>query len=238
MTKKIVPLDVNKHSKLRINVDPNYGHVANQNMVPLVAFEFLKAGADYPIVFVKQQETGRFKSVALMGIEEGENLYFQQGKIHADYVPVNIRRYPFSAGGTDVNNSNMVLCIDENSSLFNETDGVKIFDDNGELSQATVEVADLISDLIARDQATDAFIDFLTEHELLQSAELTLKLGADGERKINGIYKVDEEQLNLLSDEVALALYKRKYFAAIYAHLGSLSRFNRLLQLRAKYSVN
>jgi hypothetical protein len=66
----------------------------------------------------------------------------------------------------------------------------------------------------------------------MQPTELKLKLGDGNERIINGIYKIDEEALNELSDEVALSLYKRQYFSAIYAHLASLSQFNRLIKLK------
>lgn len=236
MSINMVALDSAKHKNLHIKVDPNYGHISQSNMVPVVAFEFLKAASDYPIVFVKQQETGKFKSVALMGIEQGENLYFNEGQVHADYVPVNVRRYPFGAGGNSAQDGNMVLCIDENSHLLNDKEGVRVFSEDGKPSEATLQASDLIMDLLAKDQATDIFIDFLVEHDLLHATELTLKLGEGGERKINGVYKVNEEKLTQLSDEVALALYKKHYFAAIYAHLGSLTKINRLLQLKAKFS--
>ena len=86
MTIKISPLDSIKHKKNRIKVDPFYGHVSGQQMIPVLAFEFLKASTSFPIVFVKQQDTGKFKSVVLTGFEEGENLVFSQGKINADYI--------------------------------------------------------------------------------------------------------------------------------------------------------
>ena len=76
------------------------------------------------------------------------------------------------------------------------------------------------------------------EHNLLHASELSVNLGDEGKQKLNGIYKVDEEALNNLSDEVVLTLYQRKYFPAIYAHLASLSQINRLLQLKADYSVS
>lgn len=238
MAINMVPLDLKKHKDIHVKIDNAYSHIQQHNMVPLVAFEFMKASTDYPIVFVKQQETGKFKSVALMGLEEGENLVFCEGQVKANYVPVNIRRYPFSAGGVNTNDDSMVLCIDENSALLNDKEGFRVFTDEGKISESTQQVSDLLMDLMARDQATDHFIECLIENELLQPTELTLKLGDDGERKIGGIYKVDEERLNNLSDDVVLQLYKRKYFAAIYSHLGSLSQFNRLLQLKAKFTAS
>jgi hypothetical protein len=235
-TKNMVPLDSVKHKNLRINVDRNYTHVNDQNMVPLLASEFLPASTNFPIVFVKQQETGKFKSVGLLGLNAEENLVFSNGKVHSNYIPVNVRRYPFAAGGTNESESEMILCIDENSALLNEKQGMKIFDEDGKPSQSTQQVTKLLTDILAKDAASDIFIAFLVEHDLLQPAEVTLKLGEEGDRQLNGLYKVDEEALNELSDDLALTIYKRKYFAAIYSHLASLSQFNRLLQLKSNFT--
>jgi hypothetical protein len=232
MTIKICPLDSIKHKNTRIKVDPAYGHVSGQQMIPVLAFEFLKASSSFPIVFVKQQDTGKFKSVALTGFEEAENLVFSQGKINADYIPVNLRRYPFAAGGKDINDKNMILCIDESSSLVNENEGVELFDDEGKPTETTEKISEFLVDIVARDHATDNFINCMIENDLLQPTELKLKLGDGNERNINGIYKIDEEALNELSDEVALTLYKKQYFSVIYAHLASLAQFNRLIKLK------
>lgn len=232
----MIPLDSVKHKKLRINVDPNYSHVSQQNMTPLLASEFLKASTNFPIVFVKQSETGKFKSVGLLGLDAGENLIFSEDKVRTNYIPVNIRRYPFAAGAKTQDEDEMVLCIDQNSALLNEEEGLEVFDESGAISPQTQQVTELLTDMLAKDAATDIFIAFLVEHDLLQPAEVKLTLGKEGVRQLNGLYKVDEEALNELSDEEALTLYKRQYFAAIYAHLASLSQFERLLQLKTNFT--
>jgi hypothetical protein len=205
-------------------------------MVPLLASEFLQASTNFPIVFVKQKETGKFKCVALLGLNAGENLIFSDNKVHSNYIPVNVRRYPFAAGAKNADESEMILCIDENSALLNENEGGKVFDEDGKPTEATQQVTKLLTDILTKDAATDIFIEFLVEQDLLQPAEVMLKIGEEGDRKINGLYKVNEEALNELSDAEALTLYKRKYFAAIYAHLASLSQFNRLLQLKSNFT--
>ena len=176
-TINMIPLDSVKHKNLRINVDRNYSHVSNQNMTPLLASEFIPASTNFPIVFVKQQETGKFKSVGLLGLDAGENLVFANNKVQSNYIPVNIRRYPFAAGGKVADESEMILCIDENSALLNENEGVQIFDEDGKPSGATEQVTKLLTDILAKDAATDIFIAFLVENDLLQPAEITLKLG-------------------------------------------------------------
>lgn len=233
MSKNIVPLQHNIHSKLRLQANKNYYQVADQHMLPLVAAEFLPASTSLPIVFIKQQETGQFRAIALVGFEEGENLVFGE-KVDTNYVPLDARRYPFFIGSESQNDENMVLCIDDNCKLLNESEGLSLFKEDGKITKEVEEVGNMLTDYLAKEQATTHFINFLVEHDLLQPVELSLRLGESGERKLNGLYKVNEETLNELSDDVALTLYKRKYFAAIYAHLGSLSQINRLLAIKAK----
>ena len=232
MSKNIVPLDANKHKNICIKPKQNYAHASNQHIVPLVAAEYLSAAGNFPIVFVKQQDTGQFKSVALMGFEQGENVFFSQGKINTSYVPVHFRRQPFSVAGENSDDENMVLCIDLNSDLI-ANEGIALFDEDGKPSETTNNVSTLLVDLIAREKATDLLIATLVKYELLQDADLKVNLGEQGERKIAGLYKVNEEALHQLDDEVVLDLYKRKYFSAIYSHLTSLSQFKRLLQLKS-----
>jgi hypothetical protein len=235
-TVNMIPLDPVKHKHLRINVDRNYAHVSHQNMTPLLASEFLSASTNFPVAFVKQQETGKFKSVAILGLDQGENLVFSNNQVRTNYIPLNIRRYPFAAGAKTADESEMILCIDENSALLNEKEGVDVFDENGKPSATTQQVTQLLTDLLAKDAATDIFIAFLVENDLLQPAEIKITLGKEGAKQINGLYKVDEEALNELDDDEVLTLYKRKYFAAIYAHLASLSQFERLLQLKSNFT--
>lgn len=235
-TINMIPLDSVKHKNLRINVDSNYSHVSHQNMTPLLASEFLAASTNFPIVFVKQQDTGKFKSVALLGLEADENLIFANNKVHSNYIPVNIRRYPFAAGGKAADESEMILCIDENSTLLSESEGADIFDENGKPSKSTQQITTLLTDMLAKDAATEIFISFLVENDLLHATEVKLQLGKEGDKQLNGLYKVDEEALNELSDEEVLTIYRHKYFPAIYAHLASLSQFNRLLQLKSNFT--
>lgn len=232
----MTPLDSTKHKNLRIKVDRSYAHVSQQNMVPLLASEFISASTNFPIVFVKQQDTGQFKSVGLLGLNAGENLIFADNQVRTNYIPANIKRYPFAAGAKTADESEMMLCIDENSALLNEKEGVEIFDENGKPSKATQQVTEFLTDILTKDAATDIFIAFLVEHDLLQPAEVKLTLGEEGVRQLNGLYKVDEEALDELADEEALTLYKRKYFAAIYAHLASLNQFERLLQIKSNFT--
>lgn len=238
MAANIVLLDRNIHRNLRIKKNTDFAHVSNDNMVPVVANEFMHAGNNFPIVFVKEAGTAQFKCVALMGFEPGENLVFNQGKVHSSYIPRNITRIPFFVGGDNINDQHANICIDENSSLVcqdgDDKSSYPLFNKEGQPSEQLREASEFLSDLITKELATQQFVQFLVDNELLQESTITLRLGDAGERKLGGVYKVDEEKLNNLSDDVVLVLYKKRYFAAIYSHLNSLNQIQRLIKLKAK----
>lgn len=233
MSANIAPVQYQEHKALKVNVDANYKHVSNQHMIPLVASEFIQAATSFPIVFVKQRETGKFKAIALTGFDESENVVFTGDKVNANYIPLNVRRHPFSIGAVSANSEDMLLCIDLDSATVNQEQGVALFNEDETLTKEIESVGRMLTDLLAKDEATTIMVDFLVEHDLIQPADLTLRL-ADETKQLNGLYKVDEEALRSLEDDVALALYKKHYFPAIYAHLSSLNQIQRLLSLKAQ----
>lgn len=231
----IVVLENTKHKDLHLKADNLYSHMVGQHIVPIVATEMPQVAINYPIVFIKQRDTGQFKISALLGFEPGENLIFTGNKVNANYIPINVRRYPFFIGTDQDNNpDNGFLCIDEDATCLSTEQGERLFDEENKPSEFLKQVTNLAQDLIQNEKATDKFVELLLEKELLQSSELTLRMGESGDKQVKGIYKINEEALYELSDEDILEFHKRRYFPAIYAHLGSLHQINRLLQIKSE----
>src|SRR6202045_3473282 len=110
---RLVELSRKEHSALRINPDLAEGAAARQHLIPIVASEFRKAAIQYPIVFAKNPDTGRFAPYVLNGLEPEENLFWSGTKLDVAYVPLKIRRRPFFVGMADASNgaNGSVLCI-------------------------------------------------------------------------------------------------------------------------------
>src|SRR6266478_5260507 len=97
----LVELSRAEHSGLKIDPDLAEASAARQHLIPVVASEFRKAAIQYPIVFAKHPETGRFGAYVLNGLEPEENLFWTGTKMDVAYVPLNIRRRPFFVGMAD-----------------------------------------------------------------------------------------------------------------------------------------
>ena len=54
------------------------------------------------ILFSKDAETGGFYCGAMLGIDEGENLFLTEGRSFDAYRPLNLQRGPFFTAGSDI----------------------------------------------------------------------------------------------------------------------------------------
>ena len=97
---RLVELSRSEHAGLRIRADRVEASAASQHLIPIVVSEFRKAATQYPIVFAKHPETGRFAPYVLNGLGVEENLFWSGTELDVAYVPLNVRRQPFYVGGT------------------------------------------------------------------------------------------------------------------------------------------
>ncbi|MBT8056569.1 MAG: SapC family protein, partial [Gammaproteobacteria bacterium] len=93
-----VLLDNVTHKGLRIV--PGYGRELGfeVGLTRVFPIEFTQLQMEYPIVFMRNKETGHFEPVVLFGLVENENLYLTDAGWEARYIPLTIRRQPFLIG--------------------------------------------------------------------------------------------------------------------------------------------
>ncbi len=130
---RLVELSRGEHAGLRIRADLVEASAASQHLIPIVVSEFRKAATQYPIVFAKHPETGRFAPYVLTGLGIEENLFWSGTELDVAYVPLNVRRQPFYVGmsdGSDAPAAN-VLCIDLDSPCLDGSGGNRIVNADG-----------------------------------------------------------------------------------------------------------
>lgn len=226
---KLVALNNQQHRKLRVDPAKIEEQGADLHMVPVVTSEFLKLVVHFPILFTKNAETGQFVSVCLMGLEEGENLFWQGGKMHCIYTPLNITRHPFFVGQDEQSGDQYVLCIDEQSEVLSELHSEALFDEQGQATDYLQKAQARLAELINGEQASHDFIEVIKQMDLMVPLSLDITY-ADGEsRKIKGVYSVDEEKLANLDGEKLTLLRDAGYLSLIYTQLASLGQIYNLI---------
>jgi len=229
MSAKITQLNKDSHKTTKVKISQSFDQAKDQHMSLIVVHEFAKVAIDTPIVFVKDPETGQFRSVAMLGLEPNENLFYSRSKWKGTYIPSNLRAYPFVLAGSE-DSEQLALCIDEASKLVNTKDGEALFNEDGSESDFLNQRKEFMAQLIEQNAITKNFIQFLADNELLAPQSLSLKLEDGSGHDLNGLYVINEKKLNELSDEVYLEIRKRGYMGPIYAQLGSMNQLQNLGQ--------
>jgi hypothetical protein len=228
----IVPIKKEAHQNLTVSAKRDLSHVANQHIVPVNAREFAQAATSYPIVLVKDPDTSRFRSVVMLGLEAGENLYSNEDKWDAVYVPQSISMVPFALGLDPEKENTLTTCIDLDSSFVGEGKENALFDAEGKETEFLKGIQESLGRLYDNEVMTEKFIKELTENDLLQELELKVNFNSGNNKKLVGLFGIDEQKLQDLSDEKVIDFHKRGLFIPIHAMLGSIGQINRLAQLR------
>lgn len=235
MFKNIIPITKEAHLKIKIKPIDNFDFVADTHITSIMVHEFSRASSTYPIVFLEDKEQDQFRPVVLVGLEEGENLFVQDDRWNASYVPAIVRRYPFALAETN-EEGKYTVCIDDKSGFVNEEEGQALFTDEGEPGEVMERVKQYLTELQQMEKFTNEFCDYMRANNMFTPLNMKIRVGNEV-KNINGAYVINEERFNSLSDEKFLELRERKYISVIYAHLSSLAQIERLIGFKDKAST-
>jgi len=227
MSLQIAPLQKEKHAQTKINTASPFGFAQEQHILPVVVQEFVRIGAEMPIVFIKDAASDRFDVVAMLGLQTGENLMVADGKWQGFYVPKVLWNHPLILADDPSKEGQLLVALVESSPMVNTETGHPLFNEDGSESDFLKARVEIMREFFQQSQTTRIFNKTLADLDLLVPQTLTIKLEGKP-REITGIYIVDEKKLNSLSDEQLLDLNKRGMMPAIYAHLMSLQQVQRL----------
>jgi hypothetical protein len=226
-TPKIMPLNKEQHAATKINNNNAFSHISGEHMLPVVVHEFVVAGAEFPIVFIKTNDT--YQPVAMLGLTANQNLFLQDDKWQALYVPRAVRNYPLVLVKDKPDGDRLLVALDEASERVSQADGQALFNEDGTESEFLTQRKQQMADYIDMGTVTRNFVEKLKSLDLIVEQVLTLNINGE-ERRINGIHLIDEKKLNELSDEVFIELRKNGYLTAIYAQLMSLQHTQKLVK--------
>ena len=210
-----------------------YAFAMREAVMPLALAELAKAALSLPIGFIAQGDG--FVPVAVMSLQPEQNLFVAvDGRWIHGYIPAAARGYPFRlAKATD---GRQVLCIDEDSGLVNDgPDGEAFFDDEGKPVQALREIMDFLEQTEQSRQVAARACAVLNKHHLIQHWPI-IHQTASGERKIDGLFRIDEAALNQLDAEALLEVRNAGGLLIAYCQLLSMQHLPALGELTAARS--
>jgi len=226
-----VLVDRERHADMTISESPSrYAFAAKAHTVVMAGVEFFDACRQFPIIFAPTTG-GRIAPLALMGLEQGENLFVdKRGEWLGAYIPAYVRRYPFIT--TDSADGQMAICFDAAFDGFDREGGTALFIKN-EPAPKMKEIVAFLEDYYRRMKETEGFCAALAEGGLLRQIDARANL-ADGRIFIlNGMLVVDEQKLAKLPDTDIVRLVRSGAMALITAHLVSLRNLGVLIDRKA-----
>ncbi len=210
----------------------------NLHAVPLGASELAFALRDYPIVFQQRKSDGAFEAMAILGIQEGQNLFVMpDGRWdRRTYIPAYIRRYPFCVHTVrhDSRPDERLIYVDPWA--LADT-GARLFDDAGSPLPHWVVIDQLLNEyedelarvnrLAATLNSLGALAPFSLQANLFNGFSLSLK----------DLFRVDRDKLAALDVQPLRELIRSGDMELVYAHLLSQENFLRLMNRRSFFAT-
>jgi hypothetical protein len=224
--KDLMPLNSRDHADWSSRSTDVANWMVGQHAVPLTAEEFIHASRNYPIVFSISDNP---VPLALMGLNEGVNTYFDDSGKQLDpvYVPAYARRYPFMLAKLAPDSDELSLCFDPTSDLVGEyEDGNKLFED-GQPTEACNATLEFCRNFEEAGFRTSSFVEELMKHDLLMDGEVSIQqTGNETPFIYRGFKMVDQEKLRELRGDVLRTMNQNGMLALVFAHLFSLEHMS------------
>jgi hypothetical protein len=199
------------------------------NVMTALSFphEFRNLQVHYPIVFFKSEDGSSFHSAALLGFQEGENLFLGEGGWDAAYVPLTLARQPFSIGNV---RGEMLLHVNLDSPRVSRTQGEPVFLQYGGNTEYLEQVSSMLRAIHDGLEQVPAFSAALVEFNLLESFVFDVELPDGSQHRLAGCYTINEERLQALNGQALEQLSRAGFLQPIYMVIASLSNLRALAE--------
>ncbi len=226
-----IPLSTTTHATKHYIPRKDYSFAADQQVVPILIEEIPKLLPHFNLCFIYEQNT--YHPVVLTSLGGNTNLYINHdGKWLAPYIPAYLRTHPFRMI-TSEDNKNLMCILDDY--LTDQSNGLPIFDEQGNLTQPVQDIFDFLHKCDRSLQATKSACALLDKAGVIEKWPLQIQQQEGQEPlKINGLYKISEKALNELDGKTFAGLRGNGALALAYAQIFSMNQINQLTEL-SKY---
>jgi hypothetical protein len=234
MMKDFQPLSFEQHKTLGYikKYGAEYGHQVGAVMIQ--PNEFAKAQREYPILFRKDSETGRFLPVVLLGFEEHENLFLGEGATwSARYIPLAVRQGPFLIGLQQQDTEQrLAIYADLNDSRIQQNAEPALFNADGYASATLNEIRDILSERHGGSELLEPMIDAFLKYDLLERVIFEIDLSSGATIKFDAGYTVHIEKLMALENEAVIELHKSAFLSLAYNVADSVNNIQGLIDIK------
>ena len=228
--KSVEAITPERHAGLRLDRGAGFAFAAATQTLPLGLGEFEQAARHYPVLFTAGPLP---MPVVLTGLADTGNLFIlPDGSGRRDgSIPACLRAYPFVCVEDRARNASSVA-MDPTAACLHTGRGAALFED-GKPSPALGEAISFCNAFRDNLAAAAAFGRAMEAAGLLREEEATIRYTGGGAARVRGFKVLQADRLDAVADETFLDWRRRGWIGPIYAHLSSIARWSRLMELAA-----
>lgn len=225
------------HKDLRVvrRYAPEFGN--DVHAVPVFPTEYGDVQREYPILFRKEGGSGRFQSVALLGLEKGENLFLDNGRWNGDYVPGIAARGPFLIGFQEQEidgelRREPVIHVDLDDPRVSDTEGEPVFLEHGGNSPYLSQIATILHGIQEGMNVAGPMLAAFEACELIEPVTIQVDVHDDVQFVLKGFHTISEQRLAALDGRTLERLNRAGYLQGAFLALASLRNVAKLIELK------
>lgn len=223
-------LDSVAHRDLRVRTDASRELGDGVMACYTVPHEFRLVQNEYPVLFRRDLETGRFSALVLLGFEAGENLYLDGGRWDARHRPWAMAVQPLLIGRPKEGEGPGQVHIDLGHPRIGKSgEGVRLFDELGQPTRFLDRAAAMLGDLDEGFRESAAFYAALERHGLLEPMSLDVELRDGSKHRLVGYHVIAEERLGGLDGAALGELHRDGHLTPIFMAMASLANLGALV---------
>ena len=203
-------------------------------MVPAFPSEYAELQREYPIFFRKDRDSGDWQSVALLGFEQRENLFLQDGRWNAAYLPGAAAKGPFLIGFQEQRidgelRKEPVMHVDLEHPRVSFIEGEPVFLPHGGNSPYLEHVAGVLRGIRDGTEFGTSMFAAFDSMGLIQPVTLDVQLEDNHRVNVNGLHGIDRDRLAALDAYSLHRLHQAGFLEGAYLVLASLHNMRRLM---------
>lgn len=232
----LVELNPKQHQALRVKANCDIEYASQLHMLNLRVAEVPRAIASFPVFFNKNPNSGDWMISAIASFVPGQNLFVKDSMWDAVYQPLSLRTFPFYLVQAEVAEQQYTVGIVQGSEAFSESEGERLFDENGAASLYLLDKQKLVESSLQEDVQTYHFCKKLNELGLIKAVDVVVQFSTSGPQTLKGLHTINEDALQGLSPEQLAELNRIGYLTPIHSMLASIFQLNALVQRNNKLS--
>ena len=227
------------HKDLRVIT--RYGREFGDDTGTVLTFptEFAEIQKEYPIFFRRDRDTGEYHAVALLGFEKSENLFLDDHRWNASYLPAAIARGPFLIGFQERQidgeiRSEPMIHLDLDHPRVSEIEGERVFAPQGGNTAYLDHVAAVLRDIRDGLEIAKAMFAAFTAMDLIEPVKVEVKLNDQEGYGLTGLYTVSAEKLKQLNASSLYELNRAGFLPLAFFVVASHGNVRKLMALKQR----